>query len=179
MNKAIVIFLLSVVVCAQAWAIDEFAGIKCGGDVVKAMVGKHASNERVVVLEKRHSDLGLKDLGGTEISDRLFVVQWRVCGNEYVELRNTEKNVVRDVLPVPGDSLRSPRSIGQCKIGPKDIPETVIAVLDNSAGHKPKNYLEEIVLPAKIAWKLDEHQERFVAIPAEGLSCSVSGLSDR
>jgi hypothetical protein len=31
------------------------------------------SNERVVVVEGRHKELGLKDLGGSEISDRLFL----------------------------------------------------------------------------------------------------------
>jgi hypothetical protein len=46
------------------WAVDEFDTIKCGADIPKAMVGKRSSNERVVVIEARHSNLGLKDLGG-------------------------------------------------------------------------------------------------------------------
>jgi hypothetical protein len=167
-----------VLVCVQAWAADEFDTIKCGADVPKAMVGKHSSNERVVVIEARHSNLGLKDLGGIEISDRLFLVSWRICGNEYAVLLNTEKNLVRDVLPVPAHSLLSPESFGeQCQVARREIPDAVIAILDNSQGQKPKAYLEKIVLPAKMAWKIDERQERFVPIPTQGLNCAVSGSS--
>jgi hypothetical protein len=82
-------FLFAVLVSVQARAVDEFDTIKCGADVPRAMVGKHSSNGRVVVLEARHSKLGLKDLGGMEISDRLFLISWRICGNEYAVLVNT------------------------------------------------------------------------------------------
>ena len=177
MRRVAIIFLLGAPICIQAWATDEFEGLRCGSDIPRAMVGKHSSNERVVVLEKRHGDVGLKDLGGIEVSDRLFLVFWRICGTEYAELVNTKKKLVRDVLPVPAESLRQPRSIGPCKVDGKDIPDTVMAVLDNSAGKKPKNYLDEIVLPAKAAWKIDERQERFVVIATENLRCAVSGLS--
>jgi hypothetical protein len=54
------------------------------------------SNERVVAIEDRHKDLGLKDLGGTEISDRLFLITWRICGEEYALLE--DKSIVRDVI---------------------------------------------------------------------------------
>jgi hypothetical protein len=40
------------------------------------------SNQKVSVLEAKHKDLGLKDLGGTEISDRLFLISWKICGEE-------------------------------------------------------------------------------------------------
>ena len=76
------IVLFIVFVCVQAWAVDEFDTIKCGADIPKAMVGKHSSNERVVVIEARHGNLGLKDLGGIEISDRLFLISWRICGRD-------------------------------------------------------------------------------------------------
>jgi hypothetical protein len=117
MRKFSLIVLFSVLVCGQGWAADEFDTIKCGADIPKAMVGKPSSNERVVVIEARHSNLGLKDLGGIEISDRLFLISWRICGSEYAVLLNTEKHLVRDVLPVPAHSLHSPQSfVEQCQV---------------------------------------------------------------
>jgi hypothetical protein len=179
MRRYSVIFLLGTVVCIQAWAADEFDGIKCGADIPKAMTAKHESNERVVVLEKLHSNLGLKDLGGIEISDRLFLISWRICGNEYAELINTEKHLVRDLLLMPPHSLHCPESlVERCQVSGSILPDAVIAILDNSQGDRPKGYLEQIALPAKVAWKIDERQERFVPMPTKGLSCAVSGSSE-
>jgi hypothetical protein len=59
---------------------DRIDSVRCGSDLGKALLGRTISNEKVNVLEERHKDLGLKDLGGTEISDRLF---WRICGQGY------------------------------------------------------------------------------------------------
>ena len=56
---------------------DGFDSVRCGSDVRKALVGRTMSNERIVVLEERHKDLGLKDLGALEISDRLTVISWQ------------------------------------------------------------------------------------------------------
>ena len=56
------------------------------------------SNEAIAVLEERHKDLGLKDLGASEISDRLFAISWRICGEDYILFE--EKNTVRDVLKI-------------------------------------------------------------------------------
>jgi hypothetical protein len=177
-SKFYLIALFSLLFCAQGRAADEFDTIKCGANVPKAMVGKNSSNERVVILEARHSNLGLKDLGGSEISDRLFVVSWLICGTEYEELVDTGKHWVQDVLPMPTHSLHSPQSFLEgCQVAGKEIPDDVIAILDNKQGQKPKAYLEEIMLPATLAWKIDERLERFVPIPTEGLSCALSGGS--
>ena len=59
---------------------DGFDSVRCGADVRKALLGSTMTNEKVSVIEKRHKDLELKDLGGTEISDRLFLISWRICG---------------------------------------------------------------------------------------------------
>ena len=110
------IFLfLVVIVCGKAWALDQFAGIKCGTDIPKSLVGKRDSNERVAVLEERHKDLGLKNLGGTEISDRLFLASWQICGSEYELLVNTKSGLIRDVLLFPHHSAASPMFIGTCQ----------------------------------------------------------------
>src|ERR1700682_3248223 len=104
----VMLFLL-VIVCGKAWALneDEFDRIKCGADIPKSLVGKRDSNERVVVLEERHRDLALKNLGGTEVSDRLFLASWRICGSEYELLVNTKSGLIRDVLPFPPHSANS------------------------------------------------------------------------
>ncbi len=70
------------------------------------------TNEKVSVIEERHKDLGLKDLRGTEISDRLFLISWRICGEEYALLE--AQGVVRDVLKFPKHSKDSPQLIGSC-----------------------------------------------------------------
>lgn len=178
MVKFSFVILIFVLGCAQAWAADEFDAVTCGADVPRAMVGKQAPTERVVVLVSRHPNLGLKDLGGMEISDRLFVVSWRICGSEYAILKNTKKNLVQDVLPVPAHSLDSPLSFLEgCRAADKELPDAVIAILDNSQGQKAKSYDDIVILPAKAAWKIDERQERFVSMPTKGLSCGVSGSS--
>ena len=178
MRRYGVISLLGMVVCIQTWAADEFDGLKCGDDIPKAMIGKHSPNERVVVTEKRHDSLGLNDIEGIEISDRLFLVSWRICGSEYAELMDTQKQLVLDVLPVPGHSLHSPESfIEECQVGGHKLPDAVIAILDNSQGQKPKGYFDHIMLPARVAWKIDEHYGRFVPMPTKGLSCALSGSS--
>ena len=180
MHKNSLIILFSLLIFVQVWAADEFDAIKCGADIPKAMVKKHfSSNERVVDIERRHGNLGLKDLGGVEISDRLSLISWRICGSEYAVLMNNKKNLVRDVLHVPAHSQQSPESYAEtCQIAKKNFPDQVIAILDNGQGLRPKAYAETIMLPAKIAWKIDESQERFIPMPAEGLSCAVSGSSD-
>ena len=71
-----------------------------------AVVGRTMPNEKVAVIEERHRDLGLKDLGGTEISDRLFLISWRICEDEYALLE--DRDVVRDVLKFPKHSKDSP-----------------------------------------------------------------------
>src|SRR5262245_19344894 len=81
---------------------DGFDSVHCGSDVRKALVGHKMSNEPIAVLEERHKDLGLKDLGASEISDRLSIISWGICGEEYVLLE--DKDVVRDVLKFPKHS---------------------------------------------------------------------------
>ena len=149
-----------------AGAPDGFEAVRCGSDVRKALVGRKTSDERVVVLEERHKDLGLRDLGGSEISDRLFLGSWRICGDEYAVLE--EKNVVRDVLRVPPHSKESPEFTGACRMSGKDIPGTVIAVLKNEKGADR--------LSATAARKIDEKGKKFVPLSPEGLRCPRDGV---
>jgi hypothetical protein len=145
---------------------DGFDSVRCGSDVGKALLGRTLSNQKVSFLEERHKDLGLKDLGGTEISDRLFLTSWQICGQEYALLE--EKDVVRDVLKFPKHSKESPQFIGSCQLNGHDLPGTVIGVLRNEDGVQ--------ALPAIIAWKIDDKQGKFVKIQTEGLRCSRDGI---
>ena len=149
-------------------AADGFDSVRCGSDVRKALLGRKMSNERIVVLQERHKDLGLKDLGGTEISDRIFLISWQICGEEYVLLED-QKNVVRDVLKFPKHSKDSPEFIGSCQLNGHDLPGTAIGVLKDEAGAE--------LLPATTAWKIDDKQVKFVKLQTEGLRCSRDGIN--
>jgi len=145
---------------------DGFDAVRCGSDVRKALIGRKMSNEPIVVLEERHRDLGLKDLGASETSDTLNVISWRICGEEYVLLE--DKDTVRDVLKFPKHSKESPAFVGSCQLNGQDVAGTAIGVLKNENGEK--------ILPAINAWKIDDKQMKFVELKTEGLRCSRDGI---
>jgi len=151
---------------SSIYGADGFDSVRCESDVRKALVGRKMSNEKIVVLEERHKDLRLKDLGASEISDRLSVISWRICGEEYVLLE--DKDVVRDVLKFPKHSKDSPAFIGSCQLNGNDVPGTAIGVLKNENGVE--------ILPAVSAWKIDDNQMKFVELKIEGLHCSRDGI---
>jgi len=175
-NSRVIVFLL-MMVCGKVWALDEFQGIKCGADIANSLVGKRDSNERVAVIEERHKDLGLKNLGGTEISDRLFLASWQICGSEYELLVNTKNGLIRDVLAFPLHSATSPMFIGTCQTAGKETPETVVAVLNNSSGYNAREEkLAKTMLKATAAWKIDQTKEKFVKQSTENLGCPLGGI---
>jgi hypothetical protein len=145
---------------------DGFDSVRCGSDVRNALLGRTMQNERAIVIEERHKDLGLKDLGGTEISARLFLISWRICGEEYVLLE--DQDVVRDVLEFPKHSKDSPQFIGSCQLNGHDVPGTAIGVLKNEEGVD--------ILPAASAWKIDDKQKKFVKLQTQGLRCARDGI---
>jgi len=77
---AILMLILPLFCGSNIYGADGFESVRCGSDVRKALVGRKMSSEPVVVLEARHKDLQLKDLGAEEISDRLNLIFWRICG---------------------------------------------------------------------------------------------------
>lgn len=145
---------------------DGFDSVRCGSDVRKALLGRKMSNEKVSVLEERHKELGLKDLGGDEVSDRLFLISWRICGAEYVLLE--DRDVVRDVLKFPEHSKDSPQFVGSCQLNGHDVSGSAIGVLKNEDGVE--------MLPAVVAWRIDEKGMKFVKLQTEGLRCSRNGI---
>jgi len=167
--KAIVAILLQALALVFAISIcnaDGFDSVRCGSDIRKALLGRTMPNEKVAAIEERYKELGLKDLGGTEISDRLFLISWRICGEEYVLLE--EKDVVRDVLKFPKHSKDAPQFVGSCQLNGHDLPGTAIGVLKNEHGVE--------MLSAVTAWKIDDKQMKFVQLQTEGLRCSRDGI---
>ena len=168
-TKPIVVTLLQVLLLFCRITVcnaDGFDSVRCGSDVRKALVGHKMSNEPVAVLEERHKDLELKDLGASEISDRLSAISWRICGEEFVLLE--DKDVVRDVLKFPKHSKESPQFIGSCQSNGQKVPGPAIGVLKNENGVE--------ILSAAAAWKIDEKQMKFVELQTEGLRCSRDGI---
>ena len=168
MKRSLAMFMLVVPLLCSGTVCDAdgFDSVRCGSDVRKDLIGRKMSNETIVVLEERHKDLGLKDLGASEISDHLNVISWRICGEEYVLLE--DKDTVRDVLKFPKHSKESPAFIGSCQLNGQNVPGTVIGVLKNENDTK--------ILPAVSAWKIDEKQMKFVELKPEGLRCSRDGI---
>ena len=163
---AIFALVIALSCMSSIYGADGFDSVRCGSDIRKALLGRTMSNGTIVVLEERHKDLGLKDVGASEISDRLNVISWRICGEEYVLLE--DKDVVRDVLKFPKHSKDSPAFIGSCQLNGHDVPGTAIGVLKNENG--------VAILPAVSAWKIDDKQMKFVELKPEGLRCSRDGI---
>jgi len=177
MTKVLYILVFLLLCCGEAFAQDGFEAVQCGSNIPAQLIGKHMSNERVVVTEARHKNLGLKDVGGEEVSDRLFLGFWMICGNEYVLLEDTRVDIIRDALAFPPHSKSSPEFSGQCAVEGKKQQDILFGVLDNQAGHTRRDALHnKLVLAAKFAWKIDEKNTRFVKVPTEGLFCSFDGI---
>ena len=159
----LLLLTLALVASGASKKLDVFSKVHCGSDILKALIGRYMPNERVVVIEARHKDLGLKDLGAEEISENLSVISWLICGNEYMLLED-KKNIVRDVLKVPPHSKDSPLFIGICQVNGREMTDVIVAILKNEQGTK--------MLSAITAWRINEKAAKFVVIPTAGLQCS-------
>ena len=153
----------------NVYAGDGFESVRCGSDIVRALIGRKTSNEPVVKIEARHKDLQLKHLGAEIISDneRLNLVFWRICGEEYATLE--EGDIVKDALKFPKHSKDTPQFDGQCQLNGKDLPYFAVGVLKNEEG--------VAMLPAVVDWMIDEKQKKFVPLPIERLRCGRDGIS--
>jgi hypothetical protein len=150
----------------NALASDEFEKVRCGADIPRALIGRHTANQTVAMLEHRYQALALKDLGADEISGHLSSVSWSICRREYMLL--IDRDVVRDVLPFPPHSKSAPAFSGICQIKSKNVPDIVVAVLNDTPGH-------DALVPI-VAWKIDQSQTKFVKMPTEGLLCPRGGI---
>jgi hypothetical protein len=151
--------LLGLLVSTAAQAGDGFEAVRCGGDVRGALLGKKMSDEPVVQIEKRHAALGLKDLGGDEITDDLNSISWRICSKEYVMTAGRD-DIVRDVLAFPEHSKATPEfSAVECEAKGKNISGSIIGVFDADKTR------------VKAAWTIDEKSGKFSALATTGLAC--------
>jgi hypothetical protein len=62
-NVAIFTLFLSLFCISSNCDADGFDPVRCGSDVREALLGRKMSNQKVSVLEAKHKDLGLNDLG--------------------------------------------------------------------------------------------------------------------
>lgn len=152
---------------ANVTAADLFSKTQCDADIPKALIGGHMTNEPVAAIEARHKALGLKDLGGSELTGDLFLSSWLICGNEYLLILD-KKSIVRDVLQFPQHSKASPEFTGSCQVNGKKLPGDIVAVLNNQAGAAN--------LSSKFAWKIDPVKAKFVKLATEGMQCPRSGI---
>ncbi|PYK32313.1 MAG: hypothetical protein DME57_00305 [Verrucomicrobia bacterium] len=165
---ATLMLVLSLYCASSVYAGDGFESVKCGSDVLKALVGHKMSDEPVVDLEARHKDIQLKDLGAEEITEQLNLIFWMICGEEYAVLEDGD--FVRDMLKFPKHSKESPQFVSaSCQSNGKELPDTLLGVLKNEEGGD--------MLPAVKAWKIDEKQKKFVEFPTDGLRCPRSEVS--
>jgi hypothetical protein len=158
-----VMFLLRV---GSINAADPFNAVRCNAAIAKALTGKVMSGEGGSGFEDRHKDLGLRHLGATEISDRLALMDWSICGKEFITIED-ENRVVRDVLQVPFHSPHFPQFNGLCKINGKEKKDFIFAILIKS---------DEDDLPAKAAWRVDEKSGKFIKLSLGGIRCPRIGI---
>jgi hypothetical protein len=167
MKKPTSILVLSLVCCSHVYARDGFENVHCGADIAKALAGQHASNERVVVIEGRHKDLNLKDLGASDYGT-FSSISWMICGEEYMVLEENRGNIVRDAILIPSHSKETPQFEGSCKQNGKPLPGSVVGLLRDENG---KDELQAIA-----AWHVNEKSIKFVKLPVDGLLCSRDGI---
>ena len=166
-------------VCNAAQAKNAFDGLQCNADVPKALIGKLQPNDTSSVLETKYKVIGLKDLGGDEISDTLNAGSWMVCGHEYMVMSD-EHGVIRDAYSVPAHSRRMPEAGSPCNVNGKPSMAIVYAILDNPAGD-PKSSAhystnDNTQLKAMAAWTIDEKHAKFGPFPIAGLTCPRSSI---
>ena len=159
---------------------DAFSRVRCDGDVVRALVGGRMPDERVAVLEAAHADIRLKDVGGSDVDDDLFLGGWEICGKEYEVL--VRRNRVEDVLELPAHSRRRPAFLGSCAKRDERL-EHVLAVLDNPAPRaegQPRYAVDDTTsLAAIAAWRIDTRTRRLQSLSTDGLRCPRGGIFTR
>jgi hypothetical protein len=172
--KTIAVSIFLLIGCsAQGLAKDAFEKVSCNADIAKALIGQREVNERIVVTEGRHKDLGLKDLGSIESSDNSTTISWLICGKEYVLLEhNGDPWIIYDAVEVPTPSADDV-FIGPCELNGKGMKDSVVAVLRWPPGSNPLKLREPegLRVPAIAAWRIDEKARKFVKMSADGLLC--------
>lgn len=166
MIRLIFVLCLSLLVSSRVDARDGFEHVRCDGNIPKALIGQHGSNEPVMAIEARHKDLKLQDRGSSDYGS-FSVIHWSICDREVIVLENNRSSLVQDALLVPPHRAADPLAEGTCKLKGKAVPENIIAILRDKGGAE---------LPAEVAWRVDEKRVRFVATSTDDLLCSRDGI---
>jgi hypothetical protein len=161
----------------SATRMDEFSSVRCGENVVKALLGRAVRNGPVVEIEAAHREIGLKDTGGSDVNDALFLIGWAMCGEEYQLLETRGR--ISDAVRFPPHSRRQPAFFGMCTVNGKAVAERMLAVLDNPSPRGPTEppYASQdtTLLRAITAWRIDEVRARLVPLAVDGLRCPRGG----
>jgi hypothetical protein len=169
MRKIIAAFIFALLFCSHAHARDGFEKVRCGGDIAKALIGQHGTNEPVMTTAARHKDIDLKDLGALDYG-RFSSITWMICGKEFMVLEENRSNLVRDALEIPPHSKSNPKFEGRCTQNGKKMGGSVVAILREQPGKDE--------LPADAAWRIDEKLIKFVKAPTDGLLCPRDGITE-
>lgn len=156
---------------------EAFEAIRCDTDIPKAIIGKVMPSGRVIVIEEKYRNIGLKGEGGSVISDTLFMSGWTICGTEY-ELLIDRNNVVRDAI-LHVHSERKPGFVGICEINGQRTTDTIVAVLDIPVPvEAPLRYApnDSTLVPVIAAWRIDEKRARFIKLSVGHLRCPRNGI---
>jgi hypothetical protein len=156
---------------------DAFSNVRCGADVPKALIGGRMPNGASSAIEAAHPTIKLKDLGGSEITDDLFLGGWQMCGAEYQLLVRRDR--IEDAVQLTAHSRRQPAFLGACSASGKRT-DNVLAVLDNPSpranGQPPYAPDDTTSLAALSARRVDSATRRLVAMPTTGLRCPRGGI---
>jgi hypothetical protein len=156
---------------------DGFSAVHCGADVAKSLVGGTMPNKPVAAIEAAHTDIKLEDVGGSDITESLFLGGWQMCGHEYQLLIRGDR--IEDARQLPPHSRRQPAFLGACTLHDKRV-DHVLAVLDNPAAgskaHPPYSPDDTTSLAANAAWRVDTKARRLIGIAASGLRCPRGGI---
>jgi hypothetical protein len=167
MRKLILALVPLLLSCACAQAKDEFAKLRCGMDIPKALIGRRESDSPIVKTEAKYKSLGLRHLGADIVADDMNTISWRICGKEFMVL--DKRSTVADVIEFPPHSRSSPPFSGACQIKGRETKDMIVAVLDDASGKGD-------LLPAKAAWRIDEKAAKLVKMETSDLLCPRSGV---
>jgi len=137
---------------------DEFDKVQCNSDIPKAMLGRYSPNSKVVEIERRHKDIGLKALGADDLgtdNEQFSTVYWMICGNRFITI--DADNHIRGVMQLAPKINDASEYTGKCKSNNEEIPEFVFALIENKV--------------IRNAWKIDK-KKGFIKLDTKELECN-------
>ena len=137
------------------------AALTCAAALEKVLVGRTMSDEPVAKVEARYKSLGVKNLGGYEVSDTLFLGFWQVCGDEFAILQ-------------AGAQVKAALKTGKHVDGqdsmichPKDASKGGVYIAAPGATHTKSGVV------AERAWRIDEQSASFTPAMSDALECGT------